>query len=420
MTKQRAIEPFRPVIYYLFYMILLICPSSFLNSRIFSTAFSIAVVSARRTVTTPTISSKHSLLVPIGLCLLETHTIHATNSNPYNTDAEARTGWWHSQPKNSTKRNEDTTSSSTEEQPSRTELRTGWLHRSSPRDQGEKGAASSSGKISEKESAIVYKLRQEMIRKQRNHRIISPPTFYPSGEEGRVIVITEHVLSVPLSRSKQQCEGKDEDMTKLLIKLESEPTIDVFFTVIETIDNEADEQFFRKILGKKQVTGQDRAAAYVRHANLINMEKGILYLQGGPGFGAPTPISGIGFASKSSWAGAALSNGFKRVVLMDQRGTGRSSPVTKQTLEARFPDLFLLDKAMDPNTVNNHPASDLVGSVKDSHPEDAERISSSISNAVEYISHFRADSIVQDAEAVKDALLWPASNAEVSRHCERC
>ena len=45
----------------------------------------------------------------------------------------------------------------------------------------------------------------------------------------------------------------------------------------------------------------------------------LLYLQGGPGFEAPRPTE------SSSWLKAALHHGF-RVVLLDQRGTGRSSP----------------------------------------------------------------------------------------------
>ncbi len=45
--------------------------------------------------------------------------------------------------------------------------------------------------------------------------------------------------------------------------------------------------------------------------------------KGGPGFGAPVPVNGIGLSDQSSWLGAALSKGYKRIVLMDQRGTGR-------------------------------------------------------------------------------------------------
>lgn len=52
----------------------------------------------------------------------------------------------------------------------------------------------------------------------------------------------------------------------------------------------------------------------------------LLYLQGGPGFPSRRPA-----APPSGWAKAALQKGY-RVFLLDQRGTGRSSPVTAQSL----------------------------------------------------------------------------------------
>ena len=81
----------------------------------------------------------------------------------------------------------------------------------------------------------------------------------------------------------------------------------------------------------------------------------LLYLQGGPGFPAARPT-----APPSGWTKAALSKGY-RVLLLDQRGTGRSSPVTAQSLAT-------------------------LGS-----PE----------AQAEYLAHFRADSIVRDCEAVR-------------------
>jgi pimeloyl-ACP methyl ester carboxylesterase len=53
----------------------------------------------------------------------------------------------------------------------------------------------------------------------------------------------------------------------------------------------------------------------------------LLFLQGGPGFGAQRPTG------REGWLDRALSD--YRVLLLDQRGTGRSSPVNRQTL-ARF------------------------------------------------------------------------------------
>jgi pimeloyl-ACP methyl ester carboxylesterase len=82
----------------------------------------------------------------------------------------------------------------------------------------------------------------------------------------------------------------------------------------------------------------------------------LLFLQGGPGFGGPRPHG------RSSWLGRALDD--FRVLLLDQRGTGRSSPATRQTLAG-------------------------LGSAE---------------KQAAYLSHFRADSIVADAELIRREL----------------
>jgi pimeloyl-ACP methyl ester carboxylesterase len=82
----------------------------------------------------------------------------------------------------------------------------------------------------------------------------------------------------------------------------------------------------------------------------------LLFLQGGPGMRAPRP------AGRDSWLDRALDD--YRVLLLDQRGTGRSSPVTRQTLPAR-----------------GGPAEQ-----------------------AGYLAHFRADAIVRDAELIRREL----------------
>jgi pimeloyl-ACP methyl ester carboxylesterase len=79
----------------------------------------------------------------------------------------------------------------------------------------------------------------------------------------------------------------------------------------------------------------------------------LLFLQGGPGFGALRP------AGRDSWLDRALRD--FRVLLLDQRGTGRSTPASRQTL-AGFPTALA---------------------------------------QAEYLAHFRADSIVADAEFIR-------------------
>jgi pimeloyl-ACP methyl ester carboxylesterase len=82
----------------------------------------------------------------------------------------------------------------------------------------------------------------------------------------------------------------------------------------------------------------------------------LLFLQGGPGFGAQRPHG------RDGWLDRALTG--YRVLLLDQRGTGRSTPATRQTL-ARF------------------------GTAADQS---------------DYLAHFRADAIVRDAELIRKAL----------------
>lgn len=79
----------------------------------------------------------------------------------------------------------------------------------------------------------------------------------------------------------------------------------------------------------------------------------LLFLQGGPGGKGPRPVD------KSGWIGEALKT--HRVLLLDQRGTGRSSRITASSME-RF---------------------------------------DSAAAGAEYLGHFRADSIVSDAEFLR-------------------
>ena len=79
----------------------------------------------------------------------------------------------------------------------------------------------------------------------------------------------------------------------------------------------------------------------------------LVYLQGGPGFGANR------FVGKPAWLGRALKE--YRVLLLDQRGTGHSTPANRQTLPLR-----------------GGPAEQ-----------------------ADYLAHFRADAIVRDCEAIR-------------------
>ncbi|MEZ4675582.1 MAG: alpha/beta fold hydrolase [Caldilineaceae bacterium] len=101
------------------------------------------------------------------------------------------------------------------------------------------------------------------------------------------------------------------------------------------------------------VFARELVAAGKEDANLPML----VYFQGGPGSGAPRPTENTG------WWQRALQE--YRVLMLDQRGTGRSTPVLAQTL-ARFP---------------------------------------TAEAQANYLKHFRADNIVRDAEQIRHALL---------------
>lgn len=93
----------------------------------------------------------------------------------------------------------------------------------------------------------------------------------------------------------------------------------------------------------------------------------LCYFQGGPGFESPAP------AESTQWLAAATKH--FRVILLDQRGTGHSTPIRHSTLSAKG------------NTAAQ----------------------------VAYLRHFRADSIVADAELLRRQL--SSSSGDGRRWC---
>ena len=82
----------------------------------------------------------------------------------------------------------------------------------------------------------------------------------------------------------------------------------------------------------------------------------LVFFQGGPGSGSPRPMGATG------WVGRMIRD--YRVLLLDQRGTGLSSPITAQSLRGLSP-----------------------------------------AEQAEYFRHFRADNIVRDAEAIRKQMI---------------
>ena len=83
----------------------------------------------------------------------------------------------------------------------------------------------------------------------------------------------------------------------------------------------------------------------------------------------------------------------------------RSSAITKQTLELQYPGLFALDEEVSPSQSGD--ISEQLNLLKQQVPDHAAKVEASIGEVVDFMSKFRADSIVKDAEAIKHALLVP-------------
>jgi len=117
---------------------------------------------------------------------------------------------------------------------------------------------------------------------------------------------------------------------------------------------------FKVPLNYAQPNGEN-ISVFAREVVSLDKEKHdlpwLVFFQGGPGFGAPRP------EDKSGWLKRALQE--YRVLLLDQRGTGRSTPINYQTL-ARF---------VTPR------------------------------EQADYLKNFRADSIVRDAELIRRELI---------------
>jgi hypothetical protein len=275
------------------------------------------------------------------------------------------------------------------------ELRTGWLHNSKSKSKidPKKEEATKGGT-----SLAQLRLQQAMTLQQQNHRIVAPPTFHACGN--KQIVVTEHRVSVPIY---QQQDPKTSSSS-------SSPRMDLAFFIAEEVKDEAMYKWFLTLQQQSSgsITPQQRATQYVTKAALQNADGMMVYLQGGPGVESPTPVVGLGLSQDASWAARALGD-YQRIVLMDHRGTGKSTPITKQTLEKRFPDLFLLDGE----------STSSLKELQTSQPEDYEKFQQALTEATNYMAQMRADSIVRDAEAVKDTLLSPIEPGKVRNNSKR-
>ncbi|KAL3799332.1 hypothetical protein ACHAW5_001269 [Stephanodiscus triporus] len=271
----------------------------------------------------------------------------------------------------------------------------------------------------------MRRLLIEKMSDYRNHRIVGPPALHPCGDGKRRAMVTEHMIAVPLLHVDLGGSSPSSSAIDSIVvvdrvdagfdsmeSFDGRPTIDVYFAMIELISNSDSDEAFLASMSDPDLDPRRRAEAYLRRASAaFDASRAILYLQGGPGFGCAAPVSGLSLASsKSSWASSALfgdvtnldGSTFDRVILMDQRGTGRSSPISRRSLEKMFPDLFLLDDDEDDGTAVREGSAEILLRKA--------RASRAVADAADYLTKFRADSIVRDAEWIREALLCRPSS----------
>jgi hypothetical protein len=319
------------------------------------------------------------------------------DTNRSNNQREGKTGWQHNQPSENSPFWQSESSSSGDEsrrsndgESTSAPLRTGWLHNTAPARDITKTAAAAADQAAEPNKSQTppdiarKRLNLAMKQQARNHEIHSVTLHAVGGK--LPLVVTEHSIRVPLNRKN------DTDKR----------TVTVTFSIAEKCTTDEERRWWEQ-LGSSSLSSAKRAQEYTLHAALANADDMIVYLQGGPGYGAPRPVSGLGLSAEGSWAGAALDS-YKRVVLMDQRGTGGSSPVTKQSLQLMFPELFFLDSSQTTTTTTTTTTTKL----DEMEESDQKRsVQTAVYQVVDYLAHFRADNIVQDAEEVKEVLLLP-------------
>ena len=191
------------------------------------------------------------------------------------------------------------------------------------------------------------------------HRVVADP--YVSTVGATQYLITEHKFECPLFYDDDKADS----------------TINVHCTVVDKLKSGTSGKSILEFLRHEEVGSLSLVKDYMKLMEQKSSRRSLLFLQGGPGFGSPRPGSSLSLVS--SWASAAFSRGIDRIVLMDQRGTGGSEVITRQTLEMKFPKLF-------------------VGRGEEGYEEE-------LANAVDFLSAFRAPSIVNDSEVIKKALL---------------
>eukprot|EP00985_Skeletonema_marinoi_P006072 scaffold2632_cov72-Skeletonema_marinoi.AAC.1 len=268
----------------------------------------------------------------------------------------------------------------------------------------------------------MKRLMADKMQKYRNHRIITPPAAHPCGDANRMMV-TEHKISIPLTHpdlkvaimNNEQLSSTASEEQRRIVPVEridgafltnneafDEPTIDVYFTITELLSNAQDEAHFHA-LQNPNLSPSQRAAVYFQKGSnddddsSIDPSRMMLYLQGGPGFGCASPVSGL------SWHPVPVLGQLRYywverlVMLMASRSNGLYSWINVGL------GGVVLFKEGEGKVVGEEFGGD----------SDARmmllqaRQQKALKEATDYLSLFRADSIVRDAEWIRESLANP-------------
>ncbi|CAI9102030.1 OLC1v1000218C1 [Oldenlandia corymbosa var. corymbosa] len=193
----------------------------------------------------------------------------------------------------------------------------------------------------------------------RPHRLfsISPPPSSPI--DSRKCTVINHAFSTPLAISAAAAMSAGMTTSSDNDKTIPAHVVGNWYSVPEL--RLRDHRFSVPLDYSRSSSTNPKISIFAREVVSVGKEDQslpyLLYLQGGPGFECPRPTEASG------WIGKACEE--FRVILMDQRGTGLSTPLTPSSL-SQF---------------------------------------KSAEEQANYLCHFRADNIVQDAEFIRKCIV---------------
>ncbi|PIA49223.1 hypothetical protein AQUCO_01300219v1 [Aquilegia coerulea] len=217
-------------------------------------------------------------------------------------------------------------------------------------------------------SCIVTQILSTLHPKPNFFRSRSPRDYKPQQQQQRDFISSSISYPTTTTNSNPLCSRWTKTRTFVVVDMESpslppeEHIAGNWFSVPEL---RLRDHYFTVPLdynNNNTSTNNTKISVFAREVVAIGKEEQmmlpyLLYLQGGPGFESPRPTEASGWIKKACEE--------YRVILLDQRGTGLSTPLTVSSL-SQF---------------------------------------SSAEKLVDYLKHFRADNIVNDAEFIRVRLV---------------